>query len=372
MTNGIYIWTRDDWPNLHWNMQKLSPLFLDVIRQEATLRGKLSMLQERHQEISFADAAASELIASSSIEGIRMDRNSVRSSILNKLGIQQDSTKVKFDHYNEGTVTVLLDAVENWNKPLTRERLFSWHSQLFPFGISDGERIATGCWRSGPMYVVSGRRGKEIIHYEAPPAGRIESEIDTFLDFVNGREDIDPFIKAAVAHFWFVTIHPFADGNGRIARTISELLLARADKSSRRFYSLSEAILANKNEYYEILESCEKGTGDITSFVEYILKCLASAVDKAEEHLSSTLAKTRFWDSIHQLALNERQIKIINRVLDGFDDKLTAEKWAKITKCSHATALRDITDLIAKGVLEKDGSGGRSAGYQLRSRNMTM
>ena len=256
MTNGIYIWTRDDWPNLHWNMQNLSPLFLDVIRQEATLRGKLSMLQERHQEISFADAAASELIASSSIEGIRMDRNSVRSSILNKLGIQQDSTKVKFDHYNEGTVTVLLDAVENWNKPLSRERLFSWHSQLFPFGISDGEKIATGRWRSGPMYVISGRSGKEVIHYEAPPADRIESEIDAFLDFVNGSEDVDPFIKAAVAHFWFVTIHPFSDGNGRIARTISELLLARADKSSRRFYSLSEAILANRNEYYQILESC--------------------------------------------------------------------------------------------------------------------
>ncbi len=365
MTNGIYIWTRADWPNLHWNMQKLTPLLIDVTRQEATLLGKLSMLQDKHQEISFVDAAASELIASNSIEGIIMDRRSVRSSILNKLGIQQEHIKVNVDHYNEGTVAVLLDAVENWSKPLTRERLFSWHSQLFPFGISDGERITTGCWRSGSMYVISGRSGKEVIHYEAPPAERIESEIDAFLDFVNGDEDVDPFIKAAVAHFWFVTIHPFADGNGRIARTISELLLARADRSSKRFYSISEAILSSRNEYYEILENCEKGTGDITSFVSYILKCLATAVARTEENLAATLGKTRFWDSIRQLALNERQIRIITRILDGFEGKLTAEKWAKITKCSHATALRDITDLIEKGVLENDGSKERSTGYKL-------
>ena len=227
-------------------------------------------------------------------------------------------------------------------------------------------RITTGSWRKGEMYVVSGRMGKEVIHYEAPPAEIIENEMDVFLKFINENTDVNPLIKAAVAHFWFVTIHPFSDGNGRIARTIAEMLLARADDMDHRYYSFSAEIMNNRKEYYDVLEYCQKSTLDITRFIEYFLMVLQNAVKNSEKKLESTLEKTKFWDSVRLLPLNERQIKLINKLYDGFEGKLTTEKWAKIAKCSHSTALRDIKDLMEKGVIIEDGGKSKNTGYSLK------
>ena len=363
--NNLYIWQNADWPNLKWDTEKLLPLIYETTMKKSLFLGKLSTLNNDLKDASFLGTLEDEIISSSSIENIMLKRGSVRSSLLSKLGFDNAGLK-NTDRYTEGAVSIVLDAIMNHDKPLTKERLFGWHSQLFPNGMSGGVRISVGCWRKSEMYVVSGSMGKEVIHYEAPPADRIEQEMEVFFKFINENSDGNPLIKAAVAHFWFVTIHPFSDGNGRIARTIAEMLLSRADGISHRYYSFSAEIMNNKKEYYDVLEYCQKSTLDITKFIEYFLKVLQNAVRTSETKLESTLEKARFWDSIRLLPLNERQIKLIDKLYDDFEGKLTTEKWAKIAKCSHSTALRDIKDLIEKGIIIEDGGKSKNTGYSLK------
>lgn len=363
--NNLYIWQNKDWPNLKWDTEKLLPLIYETTMEKSLFLGMLSTLNNDLKETSFLDTVEDEIISSSSIENIMLKRDSVRSSLLSRLGFDNAGLQ-NTDRYTEGAVNIVLDAILNHDRPLTKERLFGWHSQLFPSEMSGGMRITTGSWRKGEMYVVSGRMGKEVIHYEAPPAEIIENEMDVFLKFINENTDVNPLIKAAVAHFWFVTIHPFSDGNGRIARTIAEMLLARADDMDYRYYSFSAEIMNNRKEYYDVLEYCQKSTLDITRFIEYFLMVLQNAVKNSEKKLESTLEKTKFWDSVRLLPLNERQIKLINKLYDGFEGKLTTEKWAKIAKCSHSTALRDIKDLMEKGVIIEDGGKSKNTGYSLK------
>ena len=366
MEQNLYIWQRQGWPIFTWNTERLLPLLYEATRNQAHFLGRISMIDSAIGTNISTDAIEREIIASSSIEGIMLNRDSVRSSILSRLGIENEGLD-KSDRYTEGAVSIVIDAVENSAMPLTKERLFGWHTELFPSGISDGRRIITGQWRQGEMYVVSGHTGKEIIHYEAPPAYRIDEEVDALLRFINEEDDINPIIKAAVTHFWFVSIHPFSDGNGRIARTISEMLLARADGATHRYYSVSAEIMNTRKEYYEVLEYCQKSTLDITKFIEYFLKTLDNAINSANSNIEKSIAKTRFWDSLRLIPLNERETKLINKLSEGFEGKLTAEKWAKIAKCSHSTALRDIKDLISKGILTEDEGRSRNTGYRLKN-----
>ena len=253
MEQNLYIWQKQGWPAFRWDAERLQPLLYEAIRNEAYFLGRISALDSNLDTTAFLDAIENEVISSSSIENIMLDRDSVRSSILSRLGYENEGLR-KSDRHTDGAVSIVIDAVMNNTLPLTKERLFAWHTELFPSGISDGRRILTGRWRQGEMYVVSGRTGKEVIHYEAPPAKQIDEDIDTFLHFINEEDDINPIIKAAVAHFWFVSIHPFADGNGRIGRTISEMLLAKADGTEHRYYSVSAEIMNTRKEYYEIFE----------------------------------------------------------------------------------------------------------------------
>lgn len=361
----LYIWQREDWPNFTWDSEKLISPIYETTKQVSNFLGRVGALDRGLQEATTLDTFEDEIIASSSIEGVLLDRDSVRSSLLARLGVDFESEK-KIGKSTEGAVSIVLDAVNYHDSPLTKDRLFAWHSQLFPDGVSEGHRIITGAWRQGPIYVVSGHMGMEIIHFEAPPAHVVDEEIDRFLEFVN-ESDVNPLIKAAIAHLWFVTIHPFADGNGRTARAITEFLLAKADGSKHRYYSLSSAILADRKSYYDAIEWAERGTMDATSFIVYFLGTLRHAVDTAVSKLDKTLEKTRYWDSVRALPLNDRQMKMVNMLLEGFNGKLTAEKWAKITKCSHSTALRDINGLIGMGVLVDDGGRTRNTGYLLKA-----
>jgi Fic family protein len=263
---------------------------------------------------------------------------------------------------------MMLDATEKYSEPLTAERLFAWHAAMFPTGRSGMKSITVGAWRddaSGPMQVVSGPVGRERVHYEAPPAHRLASEMKAFVDWFNGEAAIDPVLKAAVAHLWFVTVHPFDDGNGRIARAIADMALARSEGVAQRFYSMSAQIRQERNAYYDILESTQKGDLDITSWLEWFLGCLDRAFDGAESTLSNVFRKARFWEKHAGAAFNDRQRDMLNRLLNGFEGKLTTSKWAQIEKCSQDTALRDIDDLVARGILRKDPAGGRSTSYSL-------
>jgi Fic family protein len=271
----------------------------------------------------------------------------------------------------EGVVEMMLDATRNYDKPLTEERLFGWHASLFPTGRSGMRRITVGGWRNdsdGPMQVVSGAVGKEKVHFEAPKAPRLEMEMTEFLEWFNGGPEVDPVVKAGIAHLWFVTIHPFDDGNGRIARAIADLCLARSEKSSQRFYSMSAQIRRERKEYYDLLEHTQKGETDITKWLTWFLECLGRAIDGAETLLASVLTKARFWESTGASPLNDRQRLILNNLLDGFDGKLTSSKWAKLTKSSQDTAQRDITDLVQRGILVRSEEGGRSTSYTLARR----
>ncbi len=364
MNTNLYIWQQEDWPHFTWKQEELLPLLYETSTEKSYFLGRISMLGLPEKEASFLNTLEEEVLGSNSIEDINLKRDSVRSSILSRLGYANEGIQ-NSDRYTVGAVNIIIDAITNRNMPLTKERLFGWHTELFPEGISDGRRILTGRWRQGEMYVVSGHIGKEVIHYEAPPASVIDNEMDEFLRFVNEENDINPLIKAAVAHFWFVTIHPFSDGNGRIGRTISEMLLARSDNTDHRYYSLSSAIMTNRQEYYDTLEYCQKSTLDITRFIVFFLKTLRDAVRNAENAIQETIAKTKFWDAIRPIPLNERQIKLINKLYDGFEGKLTTEKWAKIAKCSHSTALRDINELIDKGILIANGTKSKNISYKL-------
>jgi len=308
-----------------------------------------------------------DVVKSSEIEGQKLDADQVRSSVARRLGIDIGGLQPA-DRHVEGVVEMMLDATQHYDDRLTAERLFGWHASLFPTGRSGMHRITVGAWRddrTAPMQVVSGPVGRERVHFEAPAAGRLEVEMQRFLEWFNGDAAMEPVLKAALAHLWFVTIHPFDDGNGRIARAIADLSLARSEGSSQRFYSMSAQILEERGEYYGILERTQRGTMDVTAWMEWFLGCLTLAIEGAQAALSGVIDKARYWEKLRDVPLNERQRLVINKLLEGFEGKLTTSKWAALTKTSTDTALRDIQQLVERGVLVRKAAGGRSTSYSL-------
>jgi Fic family protein len=363
-----YIHENPDWPNLRWDDAKLLPLLADVRHRQGRLLGRMEGLGFRLRAEASLTTLTADVIKSSAIEGAVLDAEQVRSSIARRLGLDFGG-KVQASRDVEGVVEMMLDATQKYAQPLTTERLFSWHASLFPTGRSGMRRITVGAWRPadiGPMQVVSGPMGRERVHFEAQAADRLQHEVSVFLDWFGAANGIDPVLKAGIAHFWFVTIHPFEDGNGRISRAIADMALARAEGTIERFYSMSAQIEAEKKQYYLNLEQSQKGGTNITSWLEWFLGCLGRAVAGADVCLASVLRKAKIWERINnQSQVNERQRKVINRLLDGFEGKLSTSKYAKLAQCSGDTALRDIRILLDRGVLIQDEGGGRNTSYRL-------
>ncbi|MHB8141657.1 MAG: Fic family protein [Vulcanimicrobiaceae bacterium] len=365
--NYTYLWQAGDWPSWHYDLATLAGPLGEVSRAQGLLMGRLADVGMALRDQASLSALTEDVVKTSEIEGEQLNVESVRSSIARRLGVDIGAL-APVDRHIEGVVEMVLDATANCDAPVTRERLFGWHAALFPTGYSGLARIKVGGWRDdagGPMQVVSGPIGRQQVHFEAPPADRLESETNHFLDWANGASNEPPLIKAGLAHLWFVTLHPFDDGNGRIARAIGDLLLARADGSPQRFYSLSAQIQRERKAYYDILERTQKGSLHVTEWLTWFLDTLHRAVDQAQHTLDAVLAKARFWQRWATTPLNERQVKLLDRLLDGFEGKLTTSKWAAIAKCSPDTALRDINELLTHGVLRKSAAGGRSTTYEL-------
>lgn len=363
----MYIWELPDWPQFRWDQDRLANVLAEARHEQGRLLGRMEALGFQLREEAVLRTLTQDVLKSSEIEGEKLDPEQVRSSIARRLGMDVGAL-TPADRDVEGVVEMMLDATRRYDQQLTVERLFGWHASLFPTGRSGMTKIRVGQWRDdsgGPMQVISGPFGKERVHYQAPPADRLEREMAAFLEWFNSEPATDPVLKAGLAHLWFVTIHPFDDGNGRIARGIADMALARSEQSAQRFYSMSAQIRQERNDYYDMLEATQKGTMDVTDWHAWFLRCLKRAFDGAQETLSSVLFKARFWDRFATEALNERQIKVINRMLDGFEGKLTSSKWAKLAKCSQDTAYRDIQDLMERGVLKKNPGGGRSTSYDL-------
>ena len=362
-----YIHQQETWPNLTWQDQVLAASLAHVRHRQGRLIGRMEALGFALRSEAVLQTLTEDVIKSSEIEGDILDKDQVRSSIARRLGMDVAGL-VPAERSVEGVVEMMLDATQNYDQPLTEDRLFGWHASLFPTGRSGITKITVGDWRTdatGPMQVVSGPIGRERVHFQAPSAPRLGDEITQFLDWLNADKDIDDVIAAGIAHFWFVTIHPFDDGNGRIARAIADLVLARSENSPQRFYSMSSQIRAQRNQYYDMLEATQKGGLDITAWLKWFLSCLDHAFDKADETISVVLVKARFWELMSDQSFNDRQRLVLNRMLDVFDGKLTSSKWAKLAKCSQDTASRDIYDLIAKGAFVRGPSGGRSTSYEL-------
>ena len=367
---SIYIHKRRDWPRFHWNHGRLAGRLAAARHQQGRLIGRMEALGFPLRAEAVLHTLTLDVLKSSEIEGELLDREQVRSSIARHLGIDIGAL-APVSRNVEGVVGMMLDATQNYSQPLTRERLFRWQASLFPSGFSGLRKIKVSAWRDdakGPMQVVSGPIDREQVHFEAPAAQRLEKEMKAFLDWFNGDDGTDLVLRAGIAHLWFVTIHPFEDGNGRIARAITDMTLARSEHSTQRFYSLSAQIRQERKAYYEGLEQAQKGTLDITEGLEWFLGCLSRALDGVEDTLATVFTKARFWQSCAALSFNNRQRLILNRLLDGFKGKLTSSKWATLAKCSQDTALRDIQELIGHGVLTKDLSGGRSTSYHLTER----
>lgn len=365
---AIYIWQHSTWAEFVWNNDRLITLLSDVRNLEGRITGMMSGLGFDIQNETSLDVMVEEVLRSSEIEGELLNADKVRSSIARHLGIEREGLPAP-DHYTDGVVQVMLDAVRNSGEPLTHERLFNWHAALFPTGRSGMFPITVAAYRMGtePMQVVSGAMGHEKVHYEAPSSENVPGMMTAFLDWVNKEEDIDPILKAAIAHLWFVAIHPFDDGNGRLTRTITDMLLAKADGMPHRFYSMSAEILRERKAYYETLERTTTGGMDITLWLEWFLGTLRNAILRSEATIRRVVKKALFWQEYRAAAMNARQVKVINVLWEGFEGKLTTSKWAKITKVSQATALRDITDLVEKGILVSADDGGRSTNYLLKS-----
>ena len=362
-----YVHELNDWPKFHWSHQHIADRLAAVSRHQGRLIGRMEALGFPLRAEAVLQSLTEEVIKSSEIEGEVLDKEQVRSSIARRLGLDIGAL-TPVDRDVDGVVEMMVDATQSYDQSLTEERLFGWHAALFPTGRSGMTRIVVGGWRtdkSGPMQVVSGPIGREKVHCVAPVAARLKGEMSAFLKWFNAGQTIDPVLKAAVAHLWFVTIHPFEDGNGRIARAIADMALARSEESPRRFYSMSAQIRAERKGYYDILESAQKGDLDITAWLQWFLACLNRAFDGAEVTLASVLTKARFWETHAGESLNDRQRKVLNRVLDGFEGNLTNAKWAALTTSSSDTALRDIADLVKRGILIKDEGGGRSTSYSL-------
>lgn len=362
-----YIHQRIDWPQFRWEPGKIARKLAAVRNRQGRLCGRMEELGLRLKTEANLEALTEEVTKSSEIEGEHLSRDQVRSSLARRLGVDIGAL-TPAERNVEGIVEMMLDATGEYNAPLSSERLFDWHAALFPTGRSGMSKITVGAWRtedSGPMQVVSGPMGRERVHYEAPKAALLSDEMKAFIDWFNGTQDIDPVLKAAIAHLWFVTIHPFEDGNGRIARAIADMALARSENSPQRFYSMSAQIRQERNAYYDMLETTQKGELEITEWLIWFLDCLDRAFDRADIILASVLKKARFWKKHADQKLNERQKAMVERLLEGFEGKLNTSKWAKLTKASQDTALRDIDDLVAKGILVKDAAGGRSTSYSL-------
>jgi Fic family protein len=367
----VYIHQRPEWPHFRWDQGALAGSLAEIRHRQGRLLGRMEGLGFPLQKEAELRTLTLDVLKSSEIEGERLDPEQVRSSIARRLGIDAGGA-VPADRDVEGVVEMMLDATQNFAQPLSAERLFGWHAALFPTGRSGMHKIIVGGWRDdakGPMRVVSGPVGKEKAHYEAPAAARLPDEMSVFFAWANNVDDrTDEVLRAALAHLWFVTIHPFDDGNGRIARAIADWHLARSENSAQRFYSMSAQIRAERNGYYDILELTQKGSLDVTPWMEWFLGCLGRAFDGTDTTLAAVMRKARFWERLAQISINDRQRAILNRLLDGFEGKLTTRKWAQIGKCSHDTALRDIQALIDNAVLQQDARGGRSTSYSLVDR----
>ena len=363
----LYIHEEPGWPQLRWDSARVADDLGAVRYAQGRLVGRMRALGFDLQQEAVLETLIQDVHKTSDIEGERLDLGQVRSSVASRLGIKAGGL-IQVEERVEGVVEMMVDATADYHQPLTRERLWGWQTLLFPTGRSGLERIIVGGWRddrTGPMQVISGPLGREQVHFEAPAAGRIEHEIAMFLDWFNAESDTDWVVKAALAHLRFVTIHPFDDGNGRVARAISDMALARSERSSQRFYSMSSQIRAERRSYYNILERTQKGPTDISGWMKWFLECLGRAIDQAQITLAAVLARARFWERIEGIPLNPRQRKVLIRLLDGFEGKLTTSKWAKLAKCSQDTALRDITGLVNHGILARSSAGGRSTNYRL-------
>jgi Fic family protein len=367
MRRLAYIYQQKDWPSFKWDAESIQLLLGKVRHSQGKLYGQMEALGFELRSEAFLSTLTRDVITTTEIEGEYLDSDQVRSSIARRLGMDIAGL-VRSDAKVEGVVSMMHDATKNYQYDLTKERLLGWHAALFPTGYSGMHKITVGDWRQpagGPMQVVSGAMGKERIHFEAPEAEVLEFEMERFLDWFNGDNLMDPVIKAAVSHFWFVTIHPFDDGNGRIARAIADMQLARSEDSSFRFYSMSAQIRKERNDYYTLLENSQKGGLDITNWLHWFLSCLSRALLSSEESFSVIKNKARFWNENANAHFNERQKVMLNKLLDGFEGNLTSSKWAKIAKCSSDTALRDIQDLVSRKILRKNDGGGRSTGYSI-------
>jgi len=364
----LYIHQLADWPQFQWDQQHIANLLARVRHEQGRLVGRVEGLGFSLRQEAELKTLTLDVLKSSEIEGEILDAGQVRSSVARHLGLDIGGLE-PVDRHVDGLVEMMLDATRRYQEPLTKERLFDWHAAMFPTGRSGMSRITVGAWRTdsaGPMQVVSGPLGRENVHFEAPPASLLDREMEMFLRWLEEEAESDPVLKAARAHLWFVTIHPFDDGNGRLARAIADMMLARSEQSSQRFYSMSTQIRLERKGYYEILERTQSGSLDITAWCEWFLECLSRAIHGAQDTLSSVLHKADFWERLRSEAVNPRQRKMLNLILDGeFRGKLTTSKWAKMTKCSQDTAHRDILDLIERGALKKDPGGGRSTSYSL-------
>ena len=367
-----YVWQRNDWPHWFYDHKRLAPLLAQLHLAQGYLLGRMHDLGLDLRDQATLRILTEDVLKTSEIEGETLKLDSVRSSIARRLSVDIGAL-APADRHVDGVVDMVLDATRGHNIPLTTERLFGWHAAMFQTGYSSLTKIRVGQWRDdaqGPMQVVSGPMHRQKVHYEAPPAALLDAEMGNFLnwfsmDNLSVDSQDDPVVKAGLAHLWFVTVHPFEDGNGRIARAVGDMALARAEKSAQRFYSLSAQIQREREEYYDRLEATQKGDLDVTAWLEWFLGCLLRAIQSSNETLAQVLAKARFWQHWAGMPLNDRQIKLLNKLLDGFDGKLTSSKWAAIGKCSQDTALRDITELMERGVLKKSEASGRSTSYEL-------
>jgi len=367
----LYIHELHSWPRFHWNRDRISQPLAYLRHRQGRLIGHMEALGFDLRQEAVLETLTADVLESSLIEGERLDAAQVRSSIARRLGMDIGALQ-HADRNVEGVVEMMLDATGHYNEPLTADRLSAWHASLFPAGRSGMSKIIVGAWRddrSGPMEVISGPIGKERVHYEAPPAKRVPKEMRAFLHWFETDTSIDPVLKAAQAHLWFVTIHPFDDGNGRIARAIADMALARSEQSPQRFYSMSAQIRQERNAYYRILERTQRGTVEITAWMEWFLGCMGRAIDGAESAPRAVLFKARFWERFRDVSLNDRQRLVLNRLLDGFEGKLNTSKYAKLAKCSQDTALRDILPLIERGILVRGSGRGRSTSYSLFGAN---
>ncbi len=360
----MYIHERDNWTAFKWDATALTVILETVIRKQGLLYGRLASLGFDSKLKAMAENLTYDVVYSSEIEGIRLNIDQVRSSIARKLGIENVKQTAP-SHYVDSVVAVMLDAVNSYDQPLTKNKLCAWQAAFFPTGYSEGSQIEVGKYRTNEEHIVSGMFGREKVHYIAPAPECVEEEMSRFLNWFNNDENINSVIRSAIAHFWFVSIHPFEDGNGRLARILSDMLLARADKSKFRFYNISSQINKDKNHYYDILEKTQHGDGDITEWILWYAETLSIALDEAENAVSAILNKSFFWQKASTVSLSQRQTDILNLFLDGYEAKITSKTWASLAKCSKDTAIRDIQDLVSKNILREDIPGAKRPSYSI-------